>query len=322
MSTWKKLRYRLEWFGLGALYLTIPLLPRRAAHALGRALGWAAFHLDQRGRGTALENLGLVFDGEKSPEEIRDLALESYRSFARTVVDQFWSRRLTRENYERHCEFEMDDPEAVARARETGAIWVTPHYGNFEWIALVMGFRGYRFTIVAQDFKNPSLTEIYRKNREVSGHEVIPQRGAIMRLLRNLKRGGHAAFLTDLTIRPSKAATIIECFGRETCVTAIHAELMKRTGLAVIPGICIPKDDGGYLIRGFAPLSFGPEDDEHRIAQACWKVFEPVIRENPAPWLWMYKHWRYLPEGADLPYPSYANPNPDFDELRERVGRR
>jgi len=322
MSIWKKLRYRLEWFGLSALYMTIPLLPRRMAHLLGRALGWIAFHLDGRGRPTAMENLELVFGGEKSPLEIRDIALNSYRSFARTLVDQFWSRRLTRDNYERYCEFEVADPEVLTRARETGAIWVTPHYGNFEWIALVMGFCDYRFTIVAQDFKNPSLTEIFRKNREVSGHEVIPQRGAIMRLLKNLKRKGHAAFLTDLTIRPSKAATIIECFGRETCVTSIHAELMKRTGLAVIPGICIPKDDGGYLFRVFASLSFGPDDDEHRIAQACWKVFEPVIRENPAPWIWMYKHWRYLPEGVDLPYPSYANANPDFEALRERSGRR
>ncbi|MEM9280660.1 MAG: lysophospholipid acyltransferase family protein, partial [Verrucomicrobiota bacterium] len=191
----------------------------------------------------------------------------------------------------------------------------TPHYGNFEWIALIMGFRGYKFTIVAQDFKNPSLTETYKKNREISGHEVIPQRGALRKLLANLKSGGHAAFLTDLTIRPSKAATVIECFGRKTCVTGIHAELMKRTSLPVIPGICIPQEDGNYLIRGFAELRFGPEDSDQSIAQACWNVFEEVIRENPAPWLWMYKHWRFLPNDHETNYPSYARQNDKFDEV-------
>jgi lauroyl/myristoyl acyltransferase len=318
MSTWKKLRYRVEWLGLAWLYFSIPLLPRKVVHGLGRGLGSLACLCDSRGRKTAIENLTLVFGEEKSEKEIKQLARESYQSFARTVVDQFWSRRLNRENYENYCEVQMEDPEAVEKAKETGAIWVTPHYGNFEWLALMLGFRGYKFTIVAQDFKNPHLTELYKKNREVSGHEIIPQRGAIMRLLRNLKRGGHAAFLTDLNIVPSKPATIIKCFDRMTCVTAIHAELMKRTNLPVIPGIAIPRDDGTYLIRGFKALHFGPEDNEQTIAQACWDVFEPVIREYPAPWLWMYKHWRYLPETASVPYPSYTNRSVGFDEVCER----
>lgn len=318
MSLWKKIRYRLEWLGLQWLYFAIPLLPRRFARALADAFGTLAFHLDGRGRRTALENLGVVFEGEKDAREIRLLARDSYRAFARTVIDQFWGSRLRPDNYGAYCDFETEDREAIDRALETGAIWVTPHYGNFEWIALIMGFNGFRFTIVAQDFRNASLTETYKKNRERSGHEVIPQRGAIIRLLKNLKRGGHAAFLTDLTIKPSKPATIIECFGRKTCVTAIHAELMKRTGLPVIPGICIPQPDGRYLLKGFKPLVFGPEDTEQTIAQACWDIFEPYIREHPAPWLWMYKHWRYLPEQPEVAYPSYSWRSPAFDEVLER----
>ncbi|MEM7698098.1 MAG: lysophospholipid acyltransferase family protein [Verrucomicrobiota bacterium] len=235
------------------------------------------------------------------------------------MIDQFWSPRLRKDGWEKYCEIESDYLEAIDAARETGAIWVTPHYSNFEWIALVMGFRGYRFTIVAQDFRNASLTEIYKKNREISGHEVIPQRGALMRLLKSLKRGGHAAFLTDLTIKPSKAATIIRCFGRKTCVTAIHAELMKRTGLPVIPGICVPKPDGTYRLIGLEPLKFGPEDNEQTIAQACWDAIEPYILENPAPWLWMYKHWRYQPAGEEADYPAYAHADHRFDEVLART---
>src|SRR5205814_612725 len=39
-----------------------------------------------------------------------------------------------------------------------------------------------------------------------------------------------------------------------------------------------------------------------------------VLRRNPAPWLWMYKHWRYKPAGADRPYPFYARPHRRFDK--------
>lgn len=318
MSIWKKLRYKLEWLCLQLLYTLIPLLPRKAAHGLSKGLGSLGFTVDKRGRNIAIENLTLIFGEEKNESEIRTLAKKSYQSFTQTVVDQFWSKRLTADSIETYCSIEAEDWDVIDAARETGAIWVTPHYSNFEWIALIMGFRGYSFTIIAQDFKNPSLTEIYKKNREVSGHKVIPQRGAFRQLLKSLKNKGHAAFLTDLTIPPSKAATIIECFDHKTCVTAIHAELMKRTGLPVIPGICIPSDDGTYLFKSFKALSFGPDDNEQTIAQACWNIFEPHIRENPAPWLWMYKHWRYLPKAEETRYPSYARKNDRFEKACER----
>jgi lauroyl/myristoyl acyltransferase len=51
-------------------------------------------------------------------------------------------------------------------------------------------------------------------------------------------------------------------------------------------------------------------------AQALWSIFEPIISRQPAPWLWMYKHWRFLPRDADDGgYPAYANPNKAFDRL-------
>jgi len=52
-----------------------------------------------------------------------------------------------------------------------------------------------------------------------------------------------------------------------------------------------------------------------RIAQACWDSFEPYVRRNPAPWLWMYKHWRYRPANADRPYPFYAHVSRRFEEI-------
>jgi hypothetical protein len=64
-----------------------------------------------------------------------------------------------------------------------------------------------------------------------------------------------------------------------------------------------------------------PGATPQEIAQACWDCFEPAVRRNPAPWLWMYKHWRYLPPDAQRPYPEYANPSPHFRRLIERTER-
>ena len=220
-SPWKRLRYRLEWIAVKALAIGMPLLPRPLLMATARGLGSIAFYADKRGRTTAIENLRVVFGDRYTDRERRQVARRAFQNFARTVLDQFWTPRVTRISYLKYCDIQMDDEAQIEATRETGAIWVTPHYGNFEWTVLVMGLRDYDFTIVAQDFKNSLLTDIFKANREATGHTVIPQRGAMLRLLKNLKAGGHAAFLTDLTIKPSRSATVIRCFGRKTCVTAL-----------------------------------------------------------------------------------------------------
>ena len=137
-----------------------------------------------------------------------------------------------------------------------------------------------------------------------------------MRLLKHLQRGGQAAFLTDLRVKPSKAATIIENFGMKTSMTAIHAYLAQRTGVALVPTICLPQPDGTYTFHIHNSLVFDDQATLQVIAQQCWDVFEETIRETPAPWLWMYKHWRYLPsDPGNVQYPSYATRSKAFAEM-------
>ena len=285
---------------------------------MAKGLGSLAYIFDKRGRTTALENLRVVYGDSKSEAERVTIARRSFQYFARSMMDLFWGINLTPENYKQYIEAQFADPESEARAKD-GGIWITPHYGNFEWIALMMGFRGTPFHVVAQDFKNPLLTELFTRRRKHSGHEVIHQERAVVRLLKILKRGGHAAFLSDLTVKPGKVSTIIECFGLQTCVTLLHAVLVDRTGAPVVSGVGIPRPDGTYLMKAFEGPSFEEGASLQEIAQACWDVFEPQILEFPEPWLWMYKHWRFRPRGEEGDrYPEYANHSKAFDKVAAR----
>ncbi|MFK5924302.1 MAG: lysophospholipid acyltransferase family protein [Verrucomicrobiota bacterium] len=317
----KQIRYRIEWLAIKSLTVIVPLLPRKGILHLANVLGSLAYRADAKGRHTALVNLEAVLGESHDEKQRRAIAKQAYRDFARTMLDQFWSSRLTAENYQDYVEVHVEDAEAIRRAQETGAIWVTPHYGNFEWTSLLMGFRGFPFTVVAQDFKNPLLTDLFRTNREVSGHQVIPQQGAMLRLFKTLKNGGHAAFLTDLTVKPSRTATIIDCFGLKTCVTSLHAGLHRKIKLPIIPGYTTPLPDGKYRLNMLAPLDLDSEASDQEIVQACWNVFEQDIRENPAPWLWMYKHWRYRPEEGGEKYPPYAQPSSKFSRLQKDLAQ-
>jgi KDO2-lipid IV(A) lauroyltransferase len=318
MSIWKKIRYRIEWFLVAAAARLVPLLPRRVMLWLAKALGSLAYVFDKRGRTTALENLRVVFGDEKSEAQRRAIARRSFQFFTRSMLDLFWGVNLTKENFERYIEVQFEVAEAGGRMKN-GGIWITPHYGNFEWVALMTGFRGTPLHVVAQDFKNPYLTKLFSKRREHSGHEVIPSERAMIRLLKVLKRGGNAAFMSDLTVKPGKAATVIECFGLKTCVTLLHAVLVDRTGLPVVFGIAIQRPDGTYLMKALEGPELADGASLQEITQVCWDVFEPHLREFPEPWLWMYKHWRFRPRGEEGErYPAYANHSKAFDKVAAR----
>lgn len=321
LTRWKRFRYRLEILAVRLAILILPKLPRSWMLAAARAMALAAYGVDRRGRRVASENLAAIFP-EKSASERRRIARESYRHLGVSVFDLFWAPgNLTSENADRYVRYRFDDPEQENWMGRGATIWVTPHYGSFEWLSIQWALtHPSKPLIVAEAFKNPALTTLFTQLREYSGIKIIGQERAMLKLLRHVKRGGQTAFLSDLRVKPSKTAAVIDCFGLQTCVTMLHAFLAKQTGAPILPVICLPKADGTYVFRFLAAYRPAPDASEQEVTQHCWDVFEPLIREAPEPWLWMYKHWRHLPADsrARERYPAYADQSAAFLELARR----
>ena len=90
--------------------------------------------------------------------------------------------------------------------------------------------------------------------------------------------------------------------------------LHQKTGLPIIPAISLPCSDGSYLMKILKPIELSSTSTEKQIAQNCWDVFIPFMSQFPEPWLWMYRHWRYLPQKKDNEnYPFYAESSEKFE---------
>jgi lauroyl/myristoyl acyltransferase len=314
-SRGKRLRYWFEWLGLALAVRLVPLLSRQACFHLAQTLGAIISVLDRHGRKVALSNLEVAFGDQLSDAERGKIVRQSFQHFARTMLDLLWSSRLNSENWARYVEFENFEEVARSTGPERSFILATYHYSNFEWLSQAFGHAGITGTIVSQEFKNSLLDPIFKQIRERCGHEFVPRARGIVRLYKVLRRKGTTALLVDLTIPPTQGAVAIDCFGVKTSVTAAHAWLHQRTGTPIIAGHCEPLPKGRYRVVLHPRIETTPEMTEQQIAQACWDSFEPYVRQNPAPWLWMYKHWRYRPVNADRPYPFYSHIFKAFDEL-------
>ena len=314
-SRWKLIRYRLEWLGVRFLGWLIPRLSRKGAVRLARIAGALAAHLDRDGRRVALSNLAIVFGERYSPAQRTRIARESYQQFASTMIDLFWNPRINEKNWPEFIEFAGWDEFARTVGPSGPCIIAACHYGNFEWFSLAAAYKGLVATIVSQEFKNPLLDPIFNQLREQSGHQFVPREGAIIRLYKTLRRRGTAAILVDLTVHPRQPSVVIEVLGMKMSVTYAHAWLHRRTGMPIVPVHQEPLPGGRCRVVFHPKLEIPAEATEQQIAQLCWDQFEPVVRRNPSPWLWMYKYWRFRPSTATRPYPYYSHPAPLFDEM-------
>jgi KDO2-lipid IV(A) lauroyltransferase len=314
-SFWKRLRHRAEWIFVRFAALIIPLCPRRVITALGSAIGALAAYLDWKGRRVAFSNLECTFGAQLTAGRKGQLVRQSYQHVARAMTDLFWSPRLTAENFSELIELAGLEQWSAELEQGKPVIFGCQHYGNFEWMATSVGLSGRKSVIMAQEFKNPLLDPTFIALREGGGHRVVTRPGSLLHLYRALRRGERVALFADLTISAKIPSVVIDCFGMKRCVSFAQAWLHQRTGAPIINAHMEPLPHGRYRLVFHPPLQLRAGASAREIAQACWDQIEPVIRRDRAPWLWMYKHWRYRPESADpATYPFYANVSPHFEK--------
>lgn len=311
-----RMRYRIEWAALRSAEIIIPLLPLRLVRLAAQGIGSLTWLLDARGRRVIRENLRLALGATQGEKARRRIERENYRSFARTFLELFWGKRLKAKDWEEYFTLKFDSPEAEAVASAGRCIFATAHCGNFEWLSLGRALKFGPSMIIAQDFKNPPLTAIFRRLRSQGGQIIIPQEGAMLKLFRHLKKGGSAAALVDLNTPPDQSATVIRRFGMWSSISVLHVALAARTGLPVVPALALPGEGGKWELRFFDPIYVSAETSLQTAAQQCWDSIEPVLRQHSEQWMWLYKHWRFLPPGENPAlYPDYANHSNTFKRL-------
>jgi len=310
-------RQRLEYFGLNTLVRLVGALPYAALRPLANLLGAVVHAFDGRGRQVARTNLDAAFGDAFSAARKKQIALASYQTFARTMLELFWSPGFTREFADRMIVCEGLEKSDCHRDPKAAVVYPCLHFSNFEWLGQYCAYAITPGPIITQRFKNPLLGGIFSRLRASSGHEIMAQERAMIRMFKHLQGGGKFGVLADLNLDPSEGSVIVDTFGGlKVSMTQIHAALALRTGAKIVPCECRPLPDGRYRMIYHPPLEYPPDATPAQICQLCWDVLEPSIREHPECWLWSYKHWRFRPAGdTSGRYPFYANQAKRFDKL-------
>lgn len=288
MASWHK-RYKHLWvYWLAkSLILIVNALPRRAALALGRALGNLAFVLSPRDARTAVRNLRAVY-GEKRLQGTRRLARQCFSELGKNGADAL---RLRDVEGIIDCEGWEHLDRALARGR--GVICITGHIGCWELMPQYVVSRGMRIHPVAGTVYDRRVDSLVRKMRERGGIRVIDRRSGLKQALGVLRNGEILGILIDQGSRED--GVVVDFFGKPTKFPRGPVSLSLKTGAPIVPAAIFRREDDTHLIQVGEAIRLSPalnaEDALAQGTQACAVALEQYIRRQPTQWVWSYPRW-------------------------------
>lgn len=284
--------------------LVLPWLSRRSLLRLAKFASLVVYVVSARERKVGLANLEHVFPGWAPARHKAVLRASAFR-FCVMLLDLFWFSRNTRDRIDKHVHFDDSARDLLVNEAWLG---VTGHYGNWEILGMAMSQMGYPLMSVAAPLKNPKVDELFIKVREKTGGTILKQDGAIRNILNGLRNGGRMAVLLDQNTLPRDRGIWVDFFDLPCPVSSAPGALALKTGVPIRFGFCVLRADGDYsaFCPGVIPK---PEGTVEELTQELTDRMEEVIELAPENWLWMYKRWKYVPEGGDRKYfPFYARP--------------
>ena len=272
---------------------------RRLGHALGSL--WHA--LDGKHRRIARQNLHRALPA-LSEAERRAVAQASFRHFGWVLLDLARFPCETARSLEDRTEVTGWEHLEEALSRGKGALVFSAHYGNWELVALLQGFRGRPMDMITRPMDNPAIEAQLARARAGSGNRVVHKRNAVRGILTALREERSVAIVIDQNFRDPNRV-FVDFFGSPAATTPTLGVIAARTGAPVVPVFSWPQQDGRYRIDYHPPVKLEPSGDRTeealRMTRACTRIIEEEVRRHPEYWLWMHQRWRTRPLPDEMP---------------------
>ncbi|NWF55793.1 MAG: lysophospholipid acyltransferase family protein [Syntrophaceae bacterium] len=261
-------------------------------------LGRLLYLLDDRHRRIARRNLALAFPHKDNGEK-EEIVQKAFRHLARVAAEFSYTPRLNERNIKGHVYFEGMENFYQAQKKGRGVIFLTAHFGNWEWMAAAFPLYSQSpCHVVFRPLDSPFLDKMVDRLRTSTGNGTIPKQRAMGHILRLLKEGKTVGILLDQNMAWQEGV-FVDFFGVPACTNTGVALLALKTGAAVLPVFNIREKDGRYraVIEPEVPLvrTGDKKSDVHQNTQLFTRIIEGYIRNYPDHWLWVHQRWKTRP---------------------------
>jgi Kdo2-lipid IVA lauroyltransferase/acyltransferase len=291
----RKVKYSLIYFLVKFLVMISNWIPRKVWLSFCGGLGRVMGILLKRYRQMAIMHLTMVFGKEKSAEEIKKLALDSFTMLGKNGGDVLRASTITSlEDLNKIVMMKGFENYEAADKRGKGVVFIACHLGAFELQITSMALRGLNFMVIGTPLKDKRLNDLMWKHRNRNGTNYVERDKANFAMLKVLKAGGSVALLIDQDTKVK--STFVNFFGMPAATPIGAAVLAMKTGAAVMPAFSHLGEDGLQHIEILPEIPLRITGNEEEDIQYNTQVFsnfiENRIRKYPAQWVWMHERWK------------------------------
>lgn len=228
--------------------------------------------------------------------ELDERVLQAYRHLIGiTVRAEAWHRRVSTEDWEKHCTIDVS-PE-FTKLKGRGAILICPHLGDWEagvGFLPLMGFNP--LYAIARPPKNKPMSQYLQRTREARGFRVLPRRGGIQLASQVVEGGGILCLLIDQRARDR--GVLAPFFGRPALCDRSAGVLLRRLRVPIGLGAVYLTDEP-YHFRVTAHTVLEPEEySGQSVEEIITRIngeLEKLILAAPEQYFWLHDRYRGAP---------------------------
>ena len=280
------------WAFIGFLWC-FTHLPFNVQLALGRGVGWLAYHLAKSRRRVCAINIAKCYP-EKSSEEQARLVKQVFLSYGQGMIETAMCWVRGKHYFEGKVEFEGIEHLDRAKEEGKGVLIVGGHFAILDLAgALLSQIRDY--DIVHRSHDNPLFNLYMTRSREKYVTSCIARKD-VRAMLKSLKQGRRLWYAPDQDYG-RKESVFVPFFAVNEAATTTGTEIFAGHKNAVTIPTKLRRLNGtqGYEIEFLSPLVDYPAADKETSARQINAWVEQAVTDNMEQYMWVHRRFKTRP---------------------------
>ena len=187
-----------------------------------------------------------------------------------------------------------------ALEKKRGVIVFSAHFGNWEWIPLILHERlGRDVHSIARPMDNPLIESRVREFREAMGSRVIYKQGSLRTILKRLGANELVYLLIDQNTVP-REGVFVDFFASKASAITTVSQLYLKKGIPVVP-VFLHYEGEAIVLEVLPEIEYAPGGDAGadlvQLTQQLTWLIEAQVRKFPEQWFWFHDRWKTRPHG-------------------------
>ena len=274
------------------IFKSIGITPLPILHLISNFLSFFLRNIVRYRTDIVRKNLKNSFPN-KSSKELKIIEKLSYRNFTDVLIENLLLFTISKKNLKKRMRLLNPDVFNSLEKKNKGALLVSAHYNNWEWMALSLAlYAKQEVYSVYKHLNNKSFDSVMLKARSRFGAKIEPMVSFPKTILRNKGKATINLVLADQSPHKSKLDFYCNFLNQNTPVFLGPEKLMKAANLKLL-FVEVHRVKRGYYEMKIVSLADKVLNEKGAATLLHVKHLEQIIKNNPENWLWSHRRWKH-----------------------------